>query len=195
MKTCTKCKINKELSLFGKHKCMKDGLRSSCKECENKIASCSMKTIRGVITTIYGSQKQNSIARGHGLPLYTKKELSNWLLNDWLFSLLYSNWANLGYIKDMKPSMDRLDDNKGYSFDNIQITTWGENNSKGRCDIKSGKLINNHKAVLQFTKDGIFMQEFVSASEANRHFRGNIAACCRKKAKFAGGYAWKFKEA
>jgi len=34
MKTCTKCKQEKELTEFGKRKSMKDGHKSSCKHCE-----------------------------------------------------------------------------------------------------------------------------------------------------------------
>ena len=32
-KVCTQCGIDKPLSEFGKHKCMKDGIRSDCKAC------------------------------------------------------------------------------------------------------------------------------------------------------------------
>jgi hypothetical protein len=34
MKCCSTCKVEKELIAFGNHKCNKDGLRYSCKECE-----------------------------------------------------------------------------------------------------------------------------------------------------------------
>lgn len=36
MKVCSKCKIEKDESEFGKHKTMFSGLRSSCKECHNQ---------------------------------------------------------------------------------------------------------------------------------------------------------------
>lgn len=35
MKVCSKCKKNKELTEFYKHHLRKDGLQSSCKECNN----------------------------------------------------------------------------------------------------------------------------------------------------------------
>lgn len=37
MKTCNKCKLDKEISEFGKHKRTKSGLRSTCKECERSL--------------------------------------------------------------------------------------------------------------------------------------------------------------
>ena len=38
MKTCTKCKAEKDLSLFGKDKSKKSGLTSRCKDCNAKDA-------------------------------------------------------------------------------------------------------------------------------------------------------------
>jgi hypothetical protein len=46
------------------------------------------------------------------------------------FYELYNNWIDSGYKKSDKPSVDRIDDYKGYSFDNIQLMTWKENNKK-----------------------------------------------------------------
>lgn len=200
MKICTKCKINKKLIEFSKHKRMEDGLQQRCKNCTNLYKKKYRTTFQGVVSRIYESQITNSKARGHHSPLYTKDELNSWLLNDWLFGLLYDNWCNCGYLKDMKPSIDRLDDSKGYSFDNIQVMTCKENIDKSRLDMRNGKLISSkpQKAVVQFTKDGIFIKEFVSAYEASRQTsinQGNICQCCLNKNhhESAGGFKWKFK--
>lgn len=37
MKVCNKCKLDKEISAFGKHKRTKSGLRDVCKECERLV--------------------------------------------------------------------------------------------------------------------------------------------------------------
>lgn len=44
-KTCPKCKIEKSIEEFGKHKSTKDGLRSWCKECEKEYWSLHQKKI------------------------------------------------------------------------------------------------------------------------------------------------------
>ena len=36
MKVCSRCEIEKELSLFGKKTSSKDGKRSECKKCQKK---------------------------------------------------------------------------------------------------------------------------------------------------------------
>jgi len=156
------------------------------------------KTKVGVITRIYGGQRHRSKKRGHEMPLYSKKELSDWLFSKDLFHILFSKWENSGYDIYAKPSVDRLDDKKGYSFDNIQLMTWGENKDKSNRDRREGKLNSktSHKSVLQYTKDGKFIAEYISGCEAGRQLgisQSYISLCCRGKYKSVGGYKWKFK--
>ena len=51
------------------------------------------------------------------------------------------------------------------------------------------------KAVIQFTKDGVFVATYASAYEAERLTkvnRGHICKCCRGKLNSAGGFKWKY---
>lgn len=55
------------------------------------------------------------------------------------------------------------------------------------------------KAVLQFTKQGELVAEYISASEASRKTgisQGHISSCClgRKGRRSIGGYIWKYKQ-
>ena len=194
MKKCTKCKIIKEKHKFSKELRRKDGYAVYCKEC---ILSYS-RLKSSVILKIYGHQKENSFVRNHNLPTYTKEQLLEWLLNDWVFGLLYQNWCNCGYIESMKPSIDRIDDNKGYSFDNVQIMTWGENRAKGAYLQSIGKqnVTKPIKPILQLSLDGKLIKEYLSASEASRITKLNrscISKCCRGEFKQFRGFVWKFK--
>ena len=76
------------------------------------------------------------------------------------FNIIYDRWVALNYDKDEKPSFDRIDSKKGYSFDNIQIMTWRENNIKGRNENKKCKK------VAQYTLEGNFLKQFNSISKA-----------------------------
>ena len=61
------------------------------------------------------------------------------------------------------------------------------------CREKIAKA--NSKAVLQFTKDGVFIQEYSSAKDASLLTgagRTNISECCLGKRKTAKGFKWKY---
>ncbi len=141
----------------------------------------------GIVSQIYGSQKQHSIMRGHELPTYTKEELREWLYSQKLFHVLYDNWKRLNYQKMYRPSVDRKDDFIGYTMDNIQLMTFGENNSKTKC-LKN-------IPVQQFTEDGMLIESFLSAKDASLATginKGNIGLSCKNKRSHAGGFIWRY---
>ena len=201
MKQCTRCKQIKDISEFGKNKNGKNGLRSYCKECQAVLNKMYRHSKDGVIASIYSHQRNSSKRRKHPIPTYSKQELKDWLFSQKKFHLLYDNWKRLDFQSMYKPSVDRIDDSIGYTMANIQLMIWGENNAKSHKDMRSGKLKHGHnpqKAVLQYSKNGEFVAEFVSVSQAKRETgipQTNISKCCNGKLKHAGGYIWKFKEA
>ena len=194
-KKCTKCKKIKELKLFYEKKASIDGYDPWCKQCNKYAVGNNFKTKNGILSLIYGAQKKHSKQRKHNPPSYTKQELKEWLFNQDLFHELFDKWVASGYLKDLKPSIDRLDDYKGYSFDNIQLMTWEENRLKGYSDRKNGKNNKLSKAVLQYDKSGNYINEFCSVNKAGRKTGisiGNISKCCKENRNSAGGYIWKY---
>lgn len=196
MKVCTRCEVNKDLLDFSKNSSSYDGYNTWCKVCYKEYSRAKPN----VINIIYNMQVKNSKDIFHLPPTYTKQEFYDWLIDDWLFNLLYDNWSNCGHIKDMKPSIDRIDDYKGYSFNNVQVMTWLENNNKYRRDKKNGISNQNNIAVVQLDKIGNIINEFHSISEAHRITnisRVSIGRCCDNKYGFksAGGYIWKYAKA
>jgi len=155
------------------------------------------RTKKGLVGAIYSSQKQNSKRRGHTQPTYTINELREWFRNHPLANALYSAWRLSGYRQGLRPSVDRIEDDKGYSFGNIQLMTWAENKEKADADRKSGKMKNcQNIAVIQMDLEGNFIAEHHSLRSADR-FTGihatHISRCCQNKAKTTGGYKWRFK--
>ena len=194
-KICTKCEIEKSIDKFytNNHKSKKDKTNSHCKSCENERVLNRSRTKAGVISTIYSSQRASSRERNHKEPTYSLIELKEWLMSDWLFDLLYNNWKNCGYLKDMKPSLDRLDDSKGYSFDNIQAVSFLENRMKANYNAKNNILIHGHKKVIQKNINGEVVSRYNSISEASRTLaidKNRISLCCNKHIKSYLGCLW-----
>lgn len=81
-----------------------------------------------------------------------------------------------------------------YGWDNIkhEIIVSGISGE----EAKSRNNVWNNKAVLQCSKQGVFIKEWNTISEASRVLnisQGNIVACCKGRLKSAGGFIWKYK--
>ena len=132
------------------------------------------------------------------MPSYSKKELYEWLTSSELFMELFTIWGDNGYNRMDAPSVDRLDDSRPYSMDNIQVMSFRDNNKKSHNDRKSGKLITSqNRRVRQLSKGGIFMGDFYSINEAGRKLNINsshIGETCKGKRKSAGGFLWEYSD-
>lgn len=92
----------------------------------------------------------------------TREQFFVWIITQPKLNTLFEAWKESGFDKNLRPSVDRLDDYKPYSLSNIRLTTWEENNRKGNEDRKSGVNSKvNHKIII----NGI---EYPSKSEAVR---------------------------
>lgn len=131
-KKCRKCHKSKSFDDFGLCSSNKEGLLSTCKECTAIYQKKTYRSELSIIKRMYNSQIRNSKIRNHERPSYTKEELADWVLSRPNFKELYDNWVNSGYSRKLIPSIDRLKDDVGYCFSNIQLMTWNENNSKPR---------------------------------------------------------------
>lgn len=195
-KKCSGCLEYKDVTEFHKHYGNKDGLSYKCKVCRSKQNKDYYLTFNGMVSDIYNTQLYNCKKRGHKPPEYSKEELSNWLIAQPKFEELNSNWIGSGYKKDLKPSIDRIDDYKTYSFNNIRLVTWRDNNLKGNYDRRNGVNNKVNKAVNKYDINNNLIKEYHSIREASRDSgvnRQGINFCCNGKYSQAGGYIWKFK--
>lgn len=196
MKKCKICEKEKDLSEFYKHKKTKDNLSPYCKSCHSVKVKENRRTFEGLIVEIYSGQKTASKRRGMSPPHFTKQELYDWCKNDKEFNRLYKEWVESDYHIDKRPTTDRLDELKTYSFDNIQALTYRDNINKYHNDLIKGRTKRALKPVCQYSLEGVFIKEYYSIAEASRQSRINqskISACANGCQKTSGGYIWKFK--
>lgn len=146
-----------------------------------------LRSFKGVLTAIYHSQKSSSKVRGHAPPAYSKSELGEWLTAQPMLTTLWGAWENSGYLSEFKPSVDRLDDTKGYSFSNIRLVTWAVNEAKGHL------LHDKKQAVTQSTLCGKYIAEHASILEAANSIgkpTRNIRKCVKGERNKAYGFTW-----
>jgi len=83
-----------------------------------------------LLKKIYQLQVRNSKKRGHMKPKYSFGSFRDLAIKDSSFTRIYNEWVDSGYDKELTPSCDRILDNHGYSFENIQWLTYRDNLSK-----------------------------------------------------------------
>ena len=207
MKNCSKCKTKKPVSEFQKQKSATSGYRSSCKECSYSATIEWNRSPKGIVTRLWHKHNSRSKQRGHTEPEYTREWLADYVLNHKDFDSLYLKYVESGYDKYLIPSVDRLDDNIGYTKDNIRLVSFMENMehcySAARKKEHDNKGWDNgaltpHRAVVQLTLSGDYVNAFISVSEAARSVVGasnsKIPMACSGKRKTHAGYRWAYLE-
>jgi len=198
-KICTKCKVEKDFSQYGKNKKSKSGHENSCKECMKKNRQAYNRTKIGLMSDIFTNQVSSSIQRGHCEPKYCREWLYEWAISQENFNTLFDDWANSGYSKNKRPSVDRKNDLIGYTKNNIQLITWIQNKQKNENEQRIGEKINKtnpQKVVIQYDKDMNLIAEYHSVNEASRKtdsHQGHISESCSGKLKTHNGFIWRFK--
>jgi len=200
-KICTKCLTKKYLKEFNKQKDSIDGHMYMCRVCSKDEKLQYYRTEQGLMTKIYNQQIQRCKKKDRPLPAYTQKEFSDWLFSQKNFKELYDKWVKPDYNKMETPSVDRKKNNLSYTLENIRLMTWRENKLLGHSDMRKGNIVHGTKPqqkVRKLSKDGIFIEEFISTREAERKTgisHQSISNVCNKKKHYnsAGGFKWEFK--
>ncbi len=138
----------------------------------------------GIVAQIISDQRRNSKRRGHIPPNYTIEELREWVLErDTLFIELFTEWVDSGFDRWKRPSFDRIDNDKPYTLDNIQLMTAYDNLKKEG---------NNPKPIRR--SDGREYPTIISAEKEHGYPIGKskISLVCRGKRKSYMGYTWEF---
>lgn len=151
------------------------------------------------LTKTYGRMKRDNKNKFNKDLPFSKEQFKEWVLEKNILQLL-DNYNLNEFKKDLCPSIDRIDDYQGYTFSNIQLITWAENNVKGRDSIKNKKQCSEmakslwSKTVMQKDLNGNIIKIFPSTHEVTRELGFDsslIARACRKRI-ISKGYRWEY---
>jgi hypothetical protein len=139
------------------------------------------KTQKGVLTNMYQHMKTR-----HEVS-FSLKEFQNRFIEDKKFIRIYNEWLKSGYNKQFKPSLDRIDNKKGYTINNTQMLSWTENRYKqSSFDGKRGRK----PRVIQLMGNKI-----IKIFQSQRHCvkelgisQGNLSSVLNGKRKYTNGY-------
>ena len=133
-KECIICHKKQKLRCFYKHKGMFDGHLNKCKDCCKKYADKKHKTDKYYyMRHIYNGMvwRCTHIDRYKKIKILTKNEWILWCAdNMYKFNILYKRWQDSGFQYRYSPSIDRIDNHRGYEMDNMQWLSQFENSKK-----------------------------------------------------------------
>lgn len=144
MKKCTLCKKKKPISEFSSNGAKY--YKSKCKLCNAKHVNNTRRSnkrdfLRGKWDAIKhrcSSEDENYSYYGKKYP--DKKSFIEWSIKRKDFCDLFYEWSRNDYKQKLTPSIDRIDVNGDYEFNNMQFITYGENSAKDK--FKKFKLLS-----------------------------------------------------
>ncbi|AGH57078.1 hypothetical protein VPMG_00075 [Vibrio phage VBP32] len=132
MRKCYHCNHEKKLYDFPKKSHGPSGRDTTCKQCMAKKKKAYRHSIKGCIAKIYSHQRSSSVKRGMPYPNYSLGEFRVWCMTQEVFYDLFNNWVISNFNKQFTPSGDRKFDDLPYSLDNLELTTFNQNNNQPR---------------------------------------------------------------
>ena len=87
------------------------------------------------LSSISNRVRENALYKKRGVNI-TLEQLEKFYTQNWArFMELHSIWKRNRFIRKFRPTLDRVDNERGYEVDNLQILPFGENVSKDMSKI------------------------------------------------------------
>jgi hypothetical protein len=179
-KKCCHCKNEKPLALFWKSEKYKHGVMSRCIAC-SKFQSSIKGTLQHFKTHRWQSillRSKDWLANGVDRPLkMTKEEFFYWC---------DSVADQIAACK--RPSVDRIDNDRGYEVENIRVIEYLENAKRGSRQ----RWESSRCPVIATSLDGRAVKRYESYyhARADGFHPSAICSCLKGKRTTHGGYAW-----
>lgn len=155
-KRCRKCNLIKSLDQYHKNKNIKDGYHTICKICNNKQANIWVKNNHEKVILMKKERRKDikySLLESAKTRSLKKNITFDISIND-IIVPEYCPALNIKLIKSTNrlssnsPSIDRINPNKGYTKDNIQILSFKANAMKNNASKE--ELLNFAKWILKY---------------------------------------------
>jgi len=212
LKTCHRCYINKPLSDFGNDRKTKDGLSLWCRDCvsvqckqyreehKEELKNKRDKNYKINKISINKKQREKRKLSPWAFTLYDIRKRCNNPNSEFYYCYggrgircqITSNELKELWFRDKtyemkQPSIDRIDNDGDYTFNNCRYLELGKNTIKAHII-----------PILQFDKNDTFIKEWDSIINAAKSLSisdGDIVNCLKKKKyhKSAGGFVWRYK--
>lgn len=106
-------------------------------------------------------------AKKNNLELCSRKDFFDFATINKDLLLLFNNWVENNFNKKLTPSIDRIDNLKGYLLGNMRFITHSENVIKGNKERISKRTKATHMKAVQITKENeiVNFQTNLSASQ------------------------------
>lgn len=124
------------------------------------------KTTVGYLKDLYHAMNGRNQNKGFGHLPFSLNEFVDKYSKHYDFVKLFEDYKDNNFDIDLAPSIDRINPNLGYFYENMQFITWKDNKEKG---FKEGSFMRR-KAVNMFDYEtGKFLMTFGSAYEASSY--------------------------
>jgi len=160
LKQCNRCTEKKALFEFSKNKASKDGLQHRCRTCDNVYQEARRNNNKEAVKAydrkyqakrrqdfefrlkmLLNASKQRAILKGreHSLTLEDIKGMypTDGKCPVFGFDLQFNNAG----FRETSPSLDRIDSNKGYTKDNVQVISWKANRLKAYATVEDLEIL------------------------------------------------------
>lgn len=103
---------------------------SDTKKYEKTHKGFAMRLYRNMQSRIDGVQWQKKHLY-ENLTILPREQFYEWILSNETFLKLFADYEASGYQRKLAPSVDRLNNFRGYELDNMEIVTMSENSRRG----------------------------------------------------------------